>query len=894
MLRKQLQSDSTPPPAYGSPFTLPTTRRHAQASILGSPMTNTFQMVGWDVLRETDQDLDSNQLPSPPPEGEDGEWMNEKSREELKDLLVKADGIIKERENGLFEYSLRPYVWLIYFFCIRIELGITSAVARGLYQNNVTLQSRHQALLSRLPIPPIPSTSSPDVLQRTDSENSDFSSSPSDSALGLDKSPKPSFYRGHARKASVVTADISLLADQNAELLDKLEKLEAESTSADHAGRRELRRLEKEITYLRESLEKTQMKSEELEEKVQEAVVGDVWRRKKEREAKFRAMRNLGRDQENEDTVIRDFAPGGSMFGGPTEAFSFFPAAGSSNLQRKGSSASSNMEMADPGGVTQSEHSLIAQLLRKVQELEQTNARILEQQTETANQLTAVQRDTAHIAKVYETLADPDSSLELDGNDELDSGHVNLNRSVSKRESRLASSQASKFRGMKRDVDLEDTFKLGTCVVYPELPPTGGKNRKTVMGLFDERRADETVQLQGTSSAYPEDMAPPTDSQHSLNSWNDSLGRSSWSSIPGGIISPPRSLSPLHFFSPASQIHSELSPLSSRPTLQSELNRLGDDWGVDLNTDNKSNRPHNHLRTSSLYDLSQISVPPSPSPLSRGGTRISDEMEFESSTTPRDETIPFLSRTPLLMSTNTLKLSVEPPTPDKAGLFRESHSTAINTSYDDPLNARSPRIKMMSDTLRSRSSRWVERRNLAQPTRSRGWDAHNNDDGHKEEEEEVDEQKTPSAAPAVPSTLIEMPTRLSNALDNIMDDFQGFSVFDGLVDTKGKVKAHDNTRPDSPPAALLSSPPSPSQEDQEVSIVGSYSASDIGDYDTSSSPQKARTSRSQDGILLQVWLWLQFAILMLVFVYAMAKRGPSAALSGGGDSGRSGAVVRRR
>jgi len=103
------------------------------------------------------------------------------------------------------------------------------------------------------------------------------------------------------------------------------------------------------------------MKSEELGEKVQEVVVGDVWRRKKEREAKFRAMRNLGRDQENEDTVIRDFAPGSSMFGGPTEVFSFFPAAWSSNLQRKGSGASSNnLELANPGGVTQSEHSLIA------------------------------------------------------------------------------------------------------------------------------------------------------------------------------------------------------------------------------------------------------------------------------------------------------------------------------------------------------------------------------------------------------------------------------------------------------------------------------------------------------------------------------------------------------
>lgn len=36
---------------------------------------------------------------------DDMEWMNEKSREELSDLLVKADDLIKERENG--EYSIQ-------------------------------------------------------------------------------------------------------------------------------------------------------------------------------------------------------------------------------------------------------------------------------------------------------------------------------------------------------------------------------------------------------------------------------------------------------------------------------------------------------------------------------------------------------------------------------------------------------------------------------------------------------------------------------------------------------------------------------------------------------------------------------------------------------------------
>ena len=60
-----------------------------------------------------------------------------------------------------------------------------------------------------------------------------MATSASDSALGLIRSPRPSLYRIHTRKVSIASADISHIADQNAELLDRLRKLEAEATSAD-------------------------------------------------------------------------------------------------------------------------------------------------------------------------------------------------------------------------------------------------------------------------------------------------------------------------------------------------------------------------------------------------------------------------------------------------------------------------------------------------------------------------------------------------------------------------------------------------------------------------------------------------------------------------------------
>ncbi len=186
-------------------------------------------------------------------------------------------------------------------------------------------------------------------------------------------------------------------------------------TSADLAGRRELKRLEKEIAFLRDALEKTQARSEELEEKVQDAAVGEAWRRK-EREAKFRAMRGLGRDatSANQNDEPSNFAPNGSTFGGPSEAFTFFPTAQSPDPIRRWQTANGDANL-----LSLSQHTVISQLLTTVQELEAANARIVQQQTETANQLNAVQRQTANMTKVYECLADLDSvELALEDEDE--------------------------------------------------------------------------------------------------------------------------------------------------------------------------------------------------------------------------------------------------------------------------------------------------------------------------------------------------------------------------------------------------------------------------------------------------------------------------------------------
>jgi hypothetical protein len=91
------KANSTPPPAYGSTFVFPSRNNPSDfaADILNTPIEATRRlMAAWD------NDSPSSNFGYESPRPEDLEWMSEKSREELHDLLLKANGIIKEREQG--------------------------------------------------------------------------------------------------------------------------------------------------------------------------------------------------------------------------------------------------------------------------------------------------------------------------------------------------------------------------------------------------------------------------------------------------------------------------------------------------------------------------------------------------------------------------------------------------------------------------------------------------------------------------------------------------------------------------------------------------------------------------------------------------------------------------
>ena len=92
------KANSTPPPAYGSTFVFPS--RHNTPSNFGADILNTPIEATRRLMAAWDTDSPSSSIGYESPQPKDLEWMNEKSREELHELLLKANGIIKEREQG--------------------------------------------------------------------------------------------------------------------------------------------------------------------------------------------------------------------------------------------------------------------------------------------------------------------------------------------------------------------------------------------------------------------------------------------------------------------------------------------------------------------------------------------------------------------------------------------------------------------------------------------------------------------------------------------------------------------------------------------------------------------------------------------------------------------------
>lgn len=707
----------SPPPPYGETLT---SEPH---SLSGSVTARRIHALANDVF--------SGAVPSAIEE-----WINERSREELSSLLVRANEIIRDRER---------------------ELSMTSELSKNLYHSNITLEKKHKALLARLP---------------TASSMTPRSTTPSSSVAPTPEhqpSPLPHHKAYHTRRISVSPSDLALLADENAELLWKLENLEVESAQANLAGRRRLGKLEKEIDVLRDELDQYRTRSDALQLQVER---GDeeAKRRKQEWNARVRAHRSANSGSSwafsEAEGNVRDFAPSSNGGGGrPAPLFAIAkpalptaPDTASLAPSHDGSDASNLEAFAFPTQPSRStspvphagESALVAQLVSKVRELEFTNEQILETQRDTATKLRDAHIEAEGFQRLYAFL-DEQANVELEvvEDGECDARPVqdsdgtmrfqSLRRSINGDLRKLPVSSFGKGQGP----DIGDTTHSSGPMKSVPL-----KARKTVVGLFD------TPTQQTRDGAEPSTPINDPSSSPTLSLLDLSAG----------------------------------SPFSSQQA--SHAHTLGSELGSDYGGDYAENH---HLRSSSLYDVflsgpSAPSRPTTPTP-----------------TTPLDNSQ--LSCNPL---------SDEPQSPKQCqDLEKTPQRTARKTDHQHRL----------SDTIRARTHYWVDRRfHYTTPMRRR-------------------------------------PSRLGPE--------------------SGNGPAENQITASKPAVAQVAVQTMTDAEEGSLALVRADATDELqGTSGVAVAPLEPKRSRAMK-MVIELWLWAQFMIVILVFLWAVTRRGPRSVLRSG-------------
>lgn len=734
-----------------------------------------------------------------------------------------------------------------------------------MYEDNIALKSKHEALLARLPSSeqvdtgrsspsPLPS---PTPSPRPSPVNSPCHSphyytvslpqTPHDHPRPLTPSPPPR--NRHARRPSVTPEELALLADQNAELMSKLEKLEEESEAADNAGKRKLRKLEKEIQGLREELERTRLKGDELEQKANAVLAvhePEIQRKKKEeREERIRGLREKATaNPKSLDAGVKDFAPPPELprSKGIPESMTSPPP--SVNLSTK-----PQLTLANPSGkgeaskdsyfthsnasgqlsAPQLEYAIISQLLMKIRELEVTNAQITEGQRVAADKYRSVQRDAENLRKAYDHLTFESGDLRISSQD---TSGVKALRSVS--------GETITFNSSRRTVDgdlsddggefargIGDNMQSTTRSTLggPSNPSAIHKARKSVVGLFDSEVPTDrgsTIEMNYApsviiSSSFRHASPTPPSNLDDASLWSTAATE--------GLNISSHSVSTLGL---SRQIAGD--PSVRRHTLESELgSEFGDDWG--------EGGGNHHLRSTSLYDLTGLvgsSRETSPAP---DGSPIEDpaqvfyspesthsEMEWEDADVDALSvaSITSVAGSAVPQRDRGLGIFVEPSTP-RANRVLEASSSAL--SLDDPRCTRNYRL---SQTVRARTNRWVEGRYDNVPSsavvRRRPTGKH--------------KQRASDASMVFSETFETVVRQMSftGGFPVETDDENGEADGESTV----KVAVH---------------PPIP----EETEVVA-----------TPSGPRQ----QGFVGFVLEIWLWLQFVIVVVVFLWAMARRGP--------------------
>lgn len=434
-----------------------------------------------------------------------------------------------------------------------LELSLAANLGKTLLETNEALKLRHDALLSRLPVMQSQASTNTSAIRavakpkltKSDAWSTDDdvpasalqsrAGSVASSACGSPIHSRTNSISNsvtqrshHVRRISASPSALLALSETNAELISELTHLRASTDSAQIEGARRLRKLEREIGGLKAELDATQRTNAELEERVKEQLDEE---RKRDREERLKKLR-LGEDalDQESDHEIRDFAPQG-------QGVDAWDSVATPRMPRKAppppintditpdlereephsaydasvSSATSSRSASYFGTISPGEYAVVAQLYRKVEELQEANAELGARNRVVHERLARAERDALEIKRVYDEIGEEigaDADMELSDTGDggirgLVGGTVTPSASLrSRRTARSITPKASSWRYGS---------KTGSALVDSSLEETPTKKSRTgTRGLGNKHMYKDTRILKSRKPLTDTLFAPPS------------------------------------------------------------------------------------------------------------------------------------------------------------------------------------------------------------------------------------------------------------------------------------------------------------------------------------------------------------------------------------------------
>ena len=327
-------------------------------------------------------------------------------------------------------------------------------MGKQLLEANLELRQRHNSLVSKYPA--TPSSVTPSSIPFPGTEPSWIPELDASSPVAASKTPTLSRAPSHFRRISLSPQALAALSEHNTELLSQLTQIQDETSRANLDGKRKLRQLEKEIAGLRAELDFAQERNGELEEQIENVEhEKHMQDRKREREAKLKALRARASTATGEG--VKDYAPAhpfsGSPIKTPKRRALTTQAEGTSSdkeetpliapptLTFDDGLSSPDPRQASLGPVSPGEFAIISQLLAKIEELETANREMVAATRERDERLRKVTEEASVIRQAYENLED-----EADDEDEA---AASMRSMVFKRATALRNSSSSGSLGRR-------------------------------------------------------------------------------------------------------------------------------------------------------------------------------------------------------------------------------------------------------------------------------------------------------------------------------------------------------------------------------------------------------------------------------------------------------------